>query len=252
MIAPYQPDMGPLGKLRRRLTRMQARRPARRAPPRGMVTFSFDDAPASSLQAGAPVLEARGLKGTWYISMGLCGLTAHLGRFTTPDEVVELHRRGHEIACHTFSHGDCARQSAADFAADVDRNRAALEALGCETRTFAYPYGEVAVGAKRETGRRFTLARTAQAGLLHKGGDLAQAPGIGLQGPDGEATALRWLARAAAESAWLVLFTHDVQAEPTAWGCTPAALGRVADSAAAMGLDVVTAAEGARRMGAGA
>ena len=252
MSAPYQPDMGPVGKLRRRVTRLRARRPARRAPAHGMITFSFDDAPASSAHTGAPVLEMRGLKGTWYVAMGLCGATAHLGRYTTAEEVSDLHARGHEIACHTFSHGDCSRQTPREFAADLDLNGAALRLLGCEARTFAYPFGEVAGGPKREAGRRFALARGVQHGLLRRGSDLAQAPAVGLQGPHGEAEALRWTARAAAEGAWLILFTHDVQAEPTEWGCTPQALARVADAALAAGLDVVTAAEGARRLGADA
>ncbi len=252
MNAPYRPDLRLSGKLRRRLTRLHARRPARSAPPRPMVTFGFDDAPVSSLRAGAPVLEARGLKGVWYIAMGLCGATAHLGRYMDAAEVAEAHARGHEIGCHTFSHDDCALQTSHVFAEDVDRNRDALHALGCATDTFAYPYGEVAPGPKREAGRRFTVARTAQAGLIRRGADLAQAPGVGLMGPDGEAVALHWLSRAAAEGAWLMLFTHDVQAQPTAWGCTPGALARVADAALRLGVDVVTAAEGARRMGAAA
>ncbi len=252
MSSPYQPDMGPLGKVRRRLVQVYARRPAPASPGRGMVSFTFDDAPASSVHEGAPVLEARGLKGTWYIAAGLCGATAHLGRYATRDEVAGLHGRGHEIGCHTYSHMDCTQQAPRDFSADIDRNKAALGELGCETRTMAYPFGEVDFAAKRELGRRFALARTARAGLVRRGSDLAQAPSVGLQGPDGESVALRWLARAAAARAWLILFTHDVQAEPTGWGCTPGALARVADAARAAGLEVVTAAEGARRMGAAA
>lgn len=250
MTSPYQPDMGPVGKLRRRLTHFHARRPATEAPARGMVTFTFDDAPASSVHAGAPVLEARGLKGAWFISAGLCGAVAHLGRYTTRDEVADLHARGHEVGCHTFSHMDCTRQTPADFSADIDRNKAALRELGCETRSIAYPFGEVDFAAKREVGRRFAVARTARAGLVRRGSDLAQVPAVGLQGPDGEAVALRWLARAVDRGAWLILFTHDVRAEPSPWGCTPEALARVADAALASGLDVVTAAEGAGRMGA--
>ena len=57
------------------------------------------------------------------------------------------------------------------------------------------------------------------------------------------------LDRAADRKAWLSLYTHDVQAEPSPWGCTPEALGRLADAAKARGFDVVTAAEGARRLG---
>ena len=250
MTDVYRPDLGPVGKLRRRLTRFYARRPAPAEPGAGLVTFTFDDAPASSVQEGAAILEAAGRKGSWYISAGLCGGHGHMGRFATKAEVVDLHVRGHEVACHTFSHLDCARMTTSAFVEDVDRNRAALKALGCATETFAYPFGEVSFGPKRELSRRFTLSRTAQAGLIRRGSDLAQAAGVGLLGPDGEAASLAWIARAAAERAWVILFTHDVRPEPSPWGCTPAALSRVLDAALAAGLEVVTAAEGARRMGA--
>ena len=253
MTVPYEPDRGPVGKLRRRLTRAYARRPAARpAPARGMITFSFDDAPASSAHEGAAVLEARGARGAWFISAGLCGGQDHLGRYVTHEEVAGLHRRGHEVACHTFSHLDCARTSVEVLMRDVERNQAVLRGLGCEAETFAYPFGEVTFGAKKALGACFLLLRGIQPGLLRRGGDLAQAPSVGLQGPDGEAEALRWVSRAASERAWLTLFTHDVRPEPSAWGCTPAALSRVLDAALDAGLEVVTAAEGARRMGAGA
>ncbi|HRD29117.1 MAG TPA: polysaccharide deacetylase, partial [Caulobacter sp.] len=61
--------------------------------------------------------------------------------------------------------------------------------------------------------------------------------------------ALRWLDRAAQRRAWLILYTHDVAPTPSAWGCTPEALGHLADAARAGGFDIVTAAEGARRLG---
>ena len=253
MTAPYQPDRGPIGKIRRRLTRAYARRPAAHAPPPGgMITFTFDDAPASSAHDGAAVLEAKRVKGTWFISAGLCGAQDHLGRYATREEVADLHRRGHEVAGHTFSHLDCARVSTGAFLEDVELNQVFFREIGCDAETFAYPFGEVTFAAKKALAKQFTLLRTVQPGLLGRGADLAQAPSVGLQGPHGEAEALRWVARAAAEGAWVTLFTHDVRTAPSAWGCTPAALARVLDAALAAGLEVVTAAEGARRMGAGA
>lgn len=249
---PYEPDRGPWGKARRQLTRLHARRPAPRDAGRGLVTFSFDDAPASSIAHGAPVLEERGTRGTWYLCAGLFGAEiAHLGgRMAGRDETAELGARGHEVACHTWGHLDCGRTAPAELADDLDRNDAALRAIGAEPRTFAYPFGDVGFGTKRLVGRRFALCRTVRPGLLRRGSDLAQAPGVGLQGPGGEATALRWIARAAADRAWLILFTHDVRPDAGAWGCTPDALARVADAALAAGLEPVTAAEGARRFGA--
>ena len=52
-----------------------------------------------------------------------------------------------------------------------------------------------------------------------------------------------------ARKAWLILYTHDVAEEPSQWGCTTGALERLIDRAKADGFDVVTVAEGARRIG---
>ena len=58
-----------------------------------------------------------------------------------------------------------------------------------------------------------------------------------------------WLDKAKARKAWLILYTHDVSETPSQWGCTTGALERLIDRAVAEGFDVVTVAEGARRIG---
>ncbi len=73
---------------------------------------------------------------------------------------------------------------------------------------------------------------------------------MGIEGPNGEAVARGWLTRALAERAWLILYTHDVRPDPSPFGCTPAALERLVDAAIAGGAEVVTVAEGLRRIGA--
>jgi hypothetical protein len=52
-----------------------------------------------------------------------------------------------------------------------------------------------------------------------------------------------------ARKAWLILYTHDVSDTPSQWGCSTAALERLVDGAVNAGFDVVTVAEGARRIG---
>ena len=69
----YSADRSLKGKLRRRLALLSQRRPVRMKLERPMVTFSFDDAPASAADAGARTLELRGIRGTWYFSAGLAG-----------------------------------------------------------------------------------------------------------------------------------------------------------------------------------
>lgn len=156
---------------------------------------------------------------------------------------------GHEIACHTYSHLNCGRAAAAAIDADAARNLAALAGLGAPAPvSFAYPYGEVSATAKAALEPRFGLMRALHHGLLRQGSDLNQAPAVGIEGSDGEAIARSWIGRAAQARAWLILYTHDVRPDPSPWGCTPDALGRLIDAALASGAEVVTIAEGCRRI----
>lgn len=246
----YSADRSLRGKLRRRLALLSQRRPVRMALERPMITFSFDDAPATAADAGAKTLELRGIRGTWYFSAGLAGQTGPMGVYATAEDAKRLADAGHEIACHTFSHLDCGQADARAIRDDVDRNADMLKAWGAgPAESFAYPYGDVSTAAKTVLGGRYRTLRTVQAGLVESGSDANQLPSVGIEGPDGEVAALRWLDRAADRKAWLILYTHDVAQSPSPWGCTPEALGHIADAARARGFDIVTAAEGARRLG---
>ena len=77
-----------------------------------------------------------------------------------------------------------------------------------------------------------------------------EAPAVGVEGPDGEAVARKWLAEAKARKAWLILYTHDVRPDPSPWGCTPETLARLIDTAVADGFQVVTVREAMRRLAA--
>ena len=96
-----------------------------------------------------------------------------------------------------------------------------------EPATFAYPYGDVSVPAKRALAERFALLRGLHHGLI----DDARRPQPGARRSASRARTARpspaagWT-RPSAARAWLILYTHDVCDSPSAWGCTPAALGR--------------------------
>lgn len=247
----YRADPSLPAKLRRRLVRLAHRRPAPRAPERPMVTFAFDDTPASAVRVGAPILESRGLKGTWYFCAGLAGTGGHMGEYATREDMLRVADAGHEVGCHTFSHLDCGRAAGSSAASDIDRNAETLAGWGVtETmETFAYPYGDVGFPAKAEVARRFTLSRALHRGVIARGTDLNQAPAVGIEGDDGEAVASRWIDRAAASKAWLILYTHGVEDQPTPFGCSAAALARLVDRALEHGFQVVTAREGAALLG---
>jgi len=246
----YQPDRSIQGKLRRRVVRLVHRRPLALAPERPMISFSFDDAPATAAHAGAKLLEARGVRGAFFVCGGLAGRQAPMGVCGEAADYQRLAQAGHEIACHTFSHLDCGQASADAAAAEAERNAAEFDRWGVGAPTaFAYPYGDVAAGPKRALGERFMVLRALHPGLVEEGTDLNQAPAVGIEGPGGEARAREWMARAAARRAWLILYTHDVREEPSPWGCTPTALARLLDEALAEGFDVETVSGAARRLG---
>jgi len=185
-VDAYEPDRTLKGKLRRRLIRLAHRRPAQVSLERPMVSFSFDDAPATACEAGARVLEARGLRGTYYFAAGLAGRDGPMGRFASGEDARRLHEAGHEIACHTYSHLDCGQSSRAATLEDVDRNAKSLAAWGAgEPVSFAYPYGDVAAPAKTALSGRFKTLRALHHGLITNGADLNQTPAVGIEGEEG-------------------------------------------------------------------
>jgi peptidoglycan/xylan/chitin deacetylase (PgdA/CDA1 family) len=250
MADAYQADRSWRGKLRRRAVRLASRRPAR-APQRPMLSFTFDDAAASAADAGARILESRGLRATYYIAAALAGTEAPIGPMADRDAVLRLAAAGHEIGCHTYSHLDCGQARACDAIEDVALNAETLASWGLpQPTTFAYPYGDVAPMTKRALAGRFALLRALHPGLVSAGSDLNQAPSLAVDGPDGEARALAWLDRAVRQTGWLILCLHDVAEPASDWGCPPGTLARIADAALEEGFEVVTAAEGASQLAA--
>ena len=243
MIQPYTPDISLAGKLRRRFARLIHRRPARLDLARPVVSFTFDDIPATAAHAGATALESHGARGTFYVCAGLFGQAGHMGRFADAAEIEALIRKGHEVAGHTLNHVDCHRTPPGELDADLDANDTALRGLGAAPLHFAYPYGEVSPHAKKLLSARYASLRGVHKGLVHDGGDRNQLPGVGIEGADGEAVARAWIDRAVAEQAWLILYTHDVRETHSPWGCTPDALGRLIAHARDAGCDIRTVGE---------
>jgi peptidoglycan/xylan/chitin deacetylase (PgdA/CDA1 family) len=247
----YTPDRSLKGKLRRRLVRLVERRPAKVSLKKAMVSFAFDDVPATALTYGAKTLESRGLRGTFFVSASLAGQDGRMGRYANREELLAAAAAGHELACHTYSHLDCGVADEAAILADIERNEQALTEWGVPPPiNFAYPYGDVSVAAKRVLGKRFAVSRALHRGLIETGTDLNQTPAIGVEGPAGGIYARRWLEYAVSRKAWVIFYTHDVTDEPSEFGCTPRVFRELVDRARTFDCEIVTVAEGARRIGA--
>ena len=104
-----------------RLMRRWGARLAEAAAPRlswpgGVVSFTFDDFPRSSLEQGGAILERFGARGTFYTALGLEGGDGELGPLFRREDLERAAAAGHEIGCHTFSHIDCAKATAPEVA----------------------------------------------------------------------------------------------------------------------------------------
>ena len=189
-----------------------------------LVSFTFDDAPASACSTGAFLLEQHQARGTFYISGAGCGRTGHCGRMATAAEVKAVWTNGHEIGCHTFSHTPVASVGRAALAAEVERNRAFLQAIHGDISAcnFAYPYGQFSFGSKHYLQSRFHSCRTLRPGVNVGAADLGalKTCTLGNASIDREQVA-GVIAETVRLNGWLIFASHDVEDVPSPYGVSP-------------------------------
>jgi len=72
-------------------------------------------------------------------------LAAEAGIYLTSQQLRDLATFNFEIGNHTYTHANCRALSTGDFAGEIDRNKAVLEAVsGRKVRSFSVPYGSSA------------------------------------------------------------------------------------------------------------
>jgi peptidoglycan/xylan/chitin deacetylase (PgdA/CDA1 family) len=218
-----------------------------------MVSFTFDDVPESAASIGAPMLEEYGGRATFYISGGLVGQWSGYWNGIAPDDIVSLHRSGHEIACHTYSHLQATDLDAFAMAEELQQNQRYFASLDPTIRlqNFAYPYGLATVSRKRQLKDVFDSARSILPGVNRDIIDLQflrATPLIDIH-IDGSGVE-NVIDEAARTNGWLIFYGHDVAARPSPYGCTPQLLRRALKAAAARNMPILTVAEALRRAGA--
>lgn len=223
-------------RLAHKLGRWVRSRPAVLARPGGVVSFTFDDFPKSALAAGGAILEQYQARGTYYAALGLAGSEGDMGPLFTPADLRAAHERGHELACHTYSHLDCSRAATAAVLDDIDANAVAFASLldGFAPENFAYPFGALSLGAKRAVAPRFATCRSVVGGINQGPVDLADLRGTRIYDEGFDAAGLcRLIDDNAAAGGWLIFYTHDVAATPSRYGCTPEQFEAIVAHAAA-------------------
>jgi len=162
-----------------------------------------------------------------------------------PRDVVDLLSAGHEIACHTYSHLRASNCSLARFKADLDMNSKAFRDLsGKSMNNFAFPYGVVTPEAMTLVSERFDTTRGNQSGP-----NSMRQPSRYLKTFKLYETRNDWknimivMNNAKEFHEWIIFYTHDVQANPSRFGCTPQLLEKTVDLAIKLDLKILSVQE---------
>ncbi|HEY4077865.1 MAG TPA: polysaccharide deacetylase family protein [Rhizomicrobium sp.] len=191
--------------------------------PHGVVSFTFDDFPKSALSAGGAILERHGVRGTYYTAFGLAGTQGSPGAMFEIDDVRAAHARGHEVACHTYAHINCAKAGTVQMRSEVDANAAAATSVieGLALANFSYPFGGVSSQARRTLGPRFSCCRGIQPGINEGVPDYTELRANKIYASLFDEGQMRGIIdRNRSVGGWLVFYTHDVVEAPSAYGCT--------------------------------
>ena len=226
----------------RRLARWFGRRPCPIQMESPVISFTFDDFPRSALLAAGTILRERGFAGTYYASFGLMGRKGPTGEIFAREDLDELVRQQHELACHTFDHCDSWGTASDEFEASILRNqRAVAERFpGTRLNSLSYPISWPRPETKRRVANYYECARgggqTFNAGTM----DLNYLKAFFIEQSRDNFEAIQQSIDANARAkGWLIFATHDVCESPTGFGCTPAFFERVVEYSAKSGAIVL-------------
>ncbi|MDE1933447.1 polysaccharide deacetylase family protein [Bradyrhizobium sp.] len=246
----YLRDFG--ARVENRLSRYFYATPFKLANRQPIVSFTFDDFPESAASFGVPLLDKHHAKATFYVSGGEVGKWSGLWQVADAESIVDLHRRGHEIACHTFSHARAADLDATGLAGEIEQNRRYLLGLdpSIKIENFAYPYGLGSVWHKPLLAKHFRSSRGIIPGINRGTIDLQylrSTPLIDRHIDNGGIN--RTLDELAASNGWLIFYGHDIATKPSPFGCTPDLLRHALSAAAKRNIAIMTVAEALRASG---
>lgn len=152
---------------------------------RASVLLTFDDGLASNYDVAAPLLEAAGMRGVFFVVPGFSMLAGDEGRrfylerirnrrpgltAMTPQQIRELAARGHTIGNHTFSHARLSETPAAQYEREIVKSAEIIESwIGRPVEAFSWPlvWDAITLDAHRMACRRHPYCFTPCSGRVN-------------------------------------------------------------------------------------
>ncbi len=192
-----------------------------------IISFTFDDVPASACVAGVPIIEQYGVRATFFIAGAGFGRESPVGVLATPEQLRPIWLRGHEIGCQTHHHVAVSRLSGEEIQLEYARNQAALKQIdaGISVRNFAYPYGDLSFGARRTLEALYDCCRTTDDGINSDVANLGALKSCPLENASlDRAKIAALIAETVRVNGWLIFLSHDVSERPSRYGIDPGLL----------------------------
>lgn len=217
-----------------------------------IVSFTFDDVPATAWTKGARILESEGVRGTFYLAGTFIDQHYEQQDMISTEGCSELAAAGHELACHTFSHRKLSSFSRRGLEEDLDHNETVLASFAENRgrRNFSVPFGMASPVMQPLLRRRFKTARGIMPGINRGSIDPYNLAGVELRADQNYLDAAdRWLEDVLQNGGWLIIFTHDVSQTPSFYGCPEDKLQSLVRRAASGGAKIMTVDAAATSLG---
>jgi peptidoglycan/xylan/chitin deacetylase (PgdA/CDA1 family) len=206
--------------------------------PHPIVTINIDDGVRAAYEASAPVLEAAGMRGSYYIITHRFDFPAYM----TAQEVLQAQAAGHEIGAHTRTHPDLTALTADQVRDEVAGSVTDLKNIGIRSvDTFAYPFG-----AYNDTTRSvvdtlgFKGVRTSNGGFNTPTTNKMLLSRHGVEVNTTLDQVKSWVNDAIKSNSWLILVFHHIDTSGQQYSTTPQEFQDIVNYLKQTGIDVRT------------
>jgi peptidoglycan/xylan/chitin deacetylase (PgdA/CDA1 family) len=215
----------------------------------GFVSLTFDDGYYSAFSKGIPILDAVGIKCTFYTITTLVNDT--YDGYVTQAQLQTLYKNGHEIGNHTRTHPDLTLVTPTQLTSETSGAESDFSTLFNlpAPQTFAYPYdqyNDTVVAAVQASGVRG--ARDSDYGGANNATSnpflLDSQPSEYDLGTDNVATVTGWIQQAVADKMWVIILWHRVDETGNPISVPSTVIQGVVDYIKANGVYVATDSEG--------
>jgi peptidoglycan/xylan/chitin deacetylase (PgdA/CDA1 family) len=179
---------------------------------KGVVSLTFDDNCTSQITLGIPALNARGLRGTFFL------ITDVVDSLNTWNVYRNMANMGHEIGSHSRTHLDLTTLTQTQLQDEVigSKNKIDAQITSQKCLTLAYPYGTFNSDVESFVqGAQYIGARGTGWGL---NGESSDFYGLNAVYPDQGNAAYEVTDNAEEQGKWVILAIHTLDGGNDCWG----------------------------------